>query len=354
MEEQEQPTAKLDSILRKVRAAIALAEAEGTPPHEAAQAQAMADALMLKYSVDQTMADKAALPQHKTKPIVITVQLGPDSDVIGYIAWLAQDIAAHCRCKVRPYSSWTDGGWNAKVYGFESDVRYFELLYTTLRLHMIGVLIPKVETHKSLEDNAYRLHTAGYNWLEIAEMYGWRKGNSFYYGGRQYDGSRPPADMKVPYYNSKENPCWQPATQVGSRIKRAYQREATHRGEAHKKLAANGTAAYRKSAANGYVARLTGRLREVARGRDTGSALILRSRIDDLDALFRKDNPDMFPSEEEKAAEEAANAGKKGRRVTVRAAPVNMEAYSMGAAYANTADLNATPRAGSSEGRALR
>jgi hypothetical protein len=321
------PEINLDKILSRVRGLIAKAEHESTPPHEAALAAQMADALMLKYSINAAQADAARPRQEQSKPVIISVEVGGYSDILGYIGSLCETVAEHCRCKVRTYADWHDGSWFAKVYGFESDVRYFELLYTTLRLHMVGALIPRFETHKSLEENCYNLHMAGYNWLEIAAIDGWNKVASW---ERQ-----PQQEMKIPYRHKDGR--IQPATQVGSHYKRAYQRAARDRNESH-----------RKSSASGYVSQLARRLREVASGRAGGSELILRTRIDDLDALFRKDNPDMF----RKLTDEELKAESKNRP-KYRYKPVNPAAFERGVHVANTADLNNTSRVGNQGSRAV-
>lgn len=325
----------LESVLSKVRGLIAKAEHQSTPPHEAELARTMADALMLKYAIKEIGEQPAA---ERAKPMILTIQIGPESDVQGYFGGLLQDIARHCRCRSRLYTSWTDGGWNAKVYGFESDVRYFELLYTTTKLHMLGVLLPRIDRSESLEENAYRLHNSGYNWLQIAEMYGWQKDHGSQYFG-EYNGTRPPAGMKVPYWHKDEG--WQPATQVGSRIKRAYHRAVKERGEEGQKIAANGTTSYRKSAADGYVGMIRSRLYQMAKNRESGHELILRSLVDDISKLYKEDNPDLFVE----VKEEPSNAkGRKARVPRYKPMNLNMDAYRRGADHARTADLNGSAR----------
>jgi Protein of unknown function (DUF2786) len=331
----------LDSVLSKVRSLVSKAEHESTPPHEADACRAMADSLMLKYAITEAMAEFSRTAESRTKPISMQIEIGPDSDVIGYISWLTQEIAKHCRCKVRSYTSYTNGSWNAKVYGFESDVRYFEMMYTTIRLHMLGILLPRVSLSESLEDNCYRLHNAGYNWLQIADRYGWIKWNPIHRG--EFAGSRPPEDMKVPYWNKDEG--WKPSTYVGSRYKRAYHRACIARGESVQVIAANGTNTYRKSAADGYVGMIARRLAELSSNKQAGSEIILRSRINDVEALFREENPDMFREASESDAQESTEStGKKKRTIKYKPAPFNRDAYQRGAGHARAADLHGNSR----------
>jgi len=302
----------------------------------------MADALMLKYAISEVGENKAKPLTDQAKPIILTINIGPQSEILGYVTWMMQEMARHCRCRIRPYTSYTSEGWNAKIYGFESDVRYFELMYTTTRLHMLGVLLPRVSKAESLEDNAYRLHNSGYNWLQIAEMYGWERYRGAMYFG-EHNGTRPPADMKVPYWHVEHG--WQPATQVGSRIKRAYHRACAARGESVQKIAANGSATYRKSAADGYVGMIIRRLAMMRRERTAGAEMVLASRGDALDSLFRTDNPDLFAEPEE----EESNA-KPRRRARVHHMTINPDAYRRGAAHAQSADLSGSARMGGERG----
>jgi hypothetical protein len=347
----------LDRILERVRKLIATAEAynsdadsEKDPEkakhyaNEAAQCERMADALMLKYRIDEIgEAPEAA----SLKPMILTFKMGESNEISGYTDWMMGSLAKHCRCKIRKYTSWTDGSWNAKVYGFESDVRYFNLLYTSVRLHMLGILLPKIDRNESLEDNCYRLHNSGYNWLQIAEMYSWKKYNSMYWG--EYDGTMPPAGMKVPYYRKDEG--WKPSTYVGGIYKRAYYKACKDRGEQPQKIAANGTQTYRQSAADGYVDTINRRLFLLEKSRDTGQTLVLASTFGAVDALFREDNPDLFQPAPEPVISDAKQKKVRMRKIPER--KFNADAYRRGARHAESADLNGSARAGSADRRAV-
>lgn len=323
--------ANLDRILKIVRHLIIQAEHEGTGPAEAQQFRAKADELMLKYAIQKAQIRMAQPEAHRTEPMIIDVELG-DGYLLGYIIELMRAVARHTRCISRSYTSWHDGAWWAKVYGFEHDVRYFEMLYTTLRLHMLGALMPRINTHETLEENAYRLHNAGYNWLEIAEMYGWQKQDAELY-----------PDIKVPFRN-KHSEEVQPATMVGSRIKRAYYRHIKAIGEDRLSIPASRSKIYRESAARGYTSRISQRMREIETGRGTGHALVLAGGIQDLHEFFKRQNPDLFPTDEEiKAAEEAIKNGPKPRgrpRTVFKDPPFDNGAYQVGKRHADTADLN--------------
>ena len=339
-------TVNLDTVLSKVRKLVERAEHESTDPNEADACRRMADALMLKYAIDEMMLDKSRPADQRQRPGILTVYTGPYNEASGHVGWLLEKLAAHCRCQVRMYFSYTsrDEGWQCKVYGFESDLRYFEMLFTTVRLHMLGILLPRVDRTASLEDNAYRLHNAGYNWLQIAEMYGWKKYRSGYWA--EYNGTLPPNEIanKTPYWHKDEG--WKSASQVGSNVKRAYHRECARRGETVQIIAANGTKTYRQSAADGYMSTIGSRLYDLRRHQARGTDLILASRVDDIAALFKEDNPDLF-EEKVVSVDDVTPAKKGGRKVRAyKPRRVNEDAWQRGSAHAQTADLSGHDRAG--------
>ena len=337
----------MNSVLAKVRALVAKAEHPNTDPAEAAIYREKADALMLKYAIDEIAADASRPVSDRVKPGITKIAVGSPGYLLCYISVMAEDVSKHCRCRIKHYAEWNrqEQQYYAKIYGFESDLRYFEMLFTTLRLHMLGVLMPKVESDRSLEDNCYYLHNAGYNWLQIAELYGWEKMRQYQY-----------PEIKIPYRH-KDSGEVQPSTQVGSHFKRAYFRSIKVRGEQPTTIPASGSEAFRRSAAEGYTNRIWQRLQKVASGRDTGAALVLRSRMDDLEALFRQDNPKLFEEREPAPECEACKAAKSGhcrqhpklRKYTPP--PFSAAGYDAGVAHANTASLD--PEASAHVTRAL-
>jgi hypothetical protein len=346
---------ELSSVLARVRKLVAAAEAPiadtATPEERAAtlreqeSARQMADALMLKYAIDEIGEDETRPATARSRPSVIEVQLTGYSEMMGYVQRLASLVAKHTRCQVRSYTSWNseDSTWMAKVYGYESDLHYFEILYTTLRLHMIGALRPKVDPAKSLEDNAYALHNAGLNWTEIMTKYGWCEWGKDDKGTQQYRNRE--TGETLSYWT------------VAGRYKAAYNRAVKARGERPVKIPAGAGESFRLSAAQGYIGRLRNRLLEIERKRETGAELVLRGRESDLAAFFREMNPDLF--EERKAPEQCEKCarsksgycrehpkGARGRTVSFSDA-----GYRQGVAHANTASLS--PEAGASTTRAI-
>jgi len=333
--------ASLDRIMEKVRKLVTIAEHPSTSPEEARAARAKADGLMLAYAIREITEDKGKPLDQRAKPTMIRVAVAnTEFEHLAYVELLLGDVARHCRCKVRYYSDMTDDVWYARVYGFESDVRYFEHLYTTLRLHMLDVFLPRVDPSQSLEENCYRLHSAGHNWLEIAHMYGWRK------MGTRWNSTKH-KDEEI--WRNKHSDEERTNFHVGGIYKRAYLKGAAAHGESHKKISAGGSATYRRSAAQGYVDRIQKRLYEIESGRHAGAEVELRSRYEDLQEFFFQENPDLRPRPP-KPVDPNAPAPKavKVRMRKYTPPPFNGEAYAHGVRVANTANLNTnvggTPR----------
>jgi hypothetical protein len=295
----------------------------------------MADALMFRFAIKEAQIRTSQPADERIKPVKISVEIGKwNSDMLGWIGSVCEDVANHCRCKVRLWSGHNDENvWVAKVYGFESDVRYFEILYTTLRHHFLGILMPRMDPQLSLQENAYRLHEAGYNWLDMAGMDGWKK-----YPGQP---KSTPGHL-VEYYNQDLNPPFGGRTtagKIGGMYKRAYQAACRERGEAPRVISAGGTRGYRSSAAMGYESRLNQRLAAAREAREgqPGEGIVLRSAFEDVEAMYREDNPELFkkiePREEDKGTKQRV------RKVRYSYPKFNEGAYAAGVKYANTADL---------------
>jgi hypothetical protein len=321
----------LDKVLKLVRQLTLKAEhpvAPGATPEERASAlreqeaaRSKADALMLQYAIKEAMLDQARPAAQRMTPVKIEVATASDYDLATYVGKLARDLAKHCRCLIRDYVRWDreERAWMSVVYGWESDVRYFEILYTTLRLHMVGAIKPKIDPALSLDENAYVLRNAGFQWTEIAQMY-CRGGDTSPDWQKTYDG-----------------------------IKRAYVREIKRRGEPFVKIPAKAGQTFRRSAAQGYAYRIAQRLRDLREQQGTGEALVLASRADDLSAFFKADNPDLFPERDPNAMPwrcEKCEKAKSGhcrehpRGAAYRRPAFSDSGYQAGVRHANAASLN--------------
>lgn len=332
------------AILKKVRALIARAEHPTTPPFEAEAAAAKAEELMMKYAVDEAVARMATNVTERAKPGVLEFDLGMDQGLATYIMAVANAIAAHLRCKVRHYVRHdSERGWISRAYGFDHDLRFFEVLYTTIRLHMIDALRPKWDPVLTNEENAYRLHNAGFNWLQMAELRGWHKRG---WGDPNFD-------FEDTRYGKE---CWigpggelKTNWQLGSQHKRYYFKACEAKGESTKTIAAGGTETYRRSAAQGYASRINQRLHKLRHDTNSepGAAVALRDAFQDVEDFFRAENPDLFQTRVREPEPECEKCKKnpsghcrdhpRGRSYAPR--PFSQAGYSAGTAVADTADL---------------
>lgn len=309
---------ELSDVLRKVRALVERAEHPETPADEAASARSMADKLMEKYAIQEWQAMQNA--PKSFKPTRIKVDIGKhDSEFLTETATLCNVIASFCNCS----SVWMQGsGWGQReeycyVYGYESDLRYFELLFTTLYLHMSGAIFPKPDLTKTIGENAYDLRNAGLNWIEIAKAYGWR------------EVPRKDGEPKNVYVNDNDPTTMRLGwSQAVGQFERAYRKMVKARGESIVRIPPNGARTYRVNAAQGYLTRISQRLRMVKDQRGTGTEIMLRDKSQNIAELIMEEHPSM-------------------RHANSRSVKYNSEAYARGTRHANTASLNPEAGAGS-------
>ena len=317
----------LDRALRVVRGLTAKAdnlEALGDEAslHDAAECRRKADEIMQKHGAQDWQQKHA---QKSFKPERVKIDIGQGgSPFLTETATLCNVVAEFCNCS----SIWMQGsGFFVSeeyqrsefcyVYGYESDLRYFELLFTTLYLHMSGAIFPKPDLTKSVQENAYELRNSGLNWIEIAVAYGW------------HEVPRNPGEAKNVYVNTatKERAGWSRA--VGA-YERAYMREVKERGEQRIRITPNGAMTYRRNAAQGYLARIDQRLRGIKGQRGTGAEIMLADKSQNIRAQIDDDFPDARTN--------------KARKVRF-----DPNAYRRGVQHADTASLNPEATAGSSQ-----
>lgn len=298
---------EFNKVLDKVRALVA--KAEGTDsPQEAEALQAKADELMQRYLIEEWQL--AGTQPTGLKPTRIKVDIGEgDSPLLTETATLVNVIADFCKCS----SVWMSGSGRygrqeyCWVYGYESDLRYFEMLYTTLYLHMSGAMFPKPDPSLSEGANIREMRNAGLNWNDVAEAFGWKL--------QERNGSN------TTYVHRTTGDVKKWGAVVG-RIKRLYAQEIKARGEEPFSLGRGGAGNlnFRLNAAQGYLHRIAQRLRETAGKRVAGAELVLRDKSQNIADLLASEHPDMA----------AARA---------RSAKYNADAYRRGVRHANTADL---------------
>lgn len=307
---------ELAKTLNLVRKLVAKAESTDSP-HEAEALQAQADKLMEKYAIEEWQLAQSA--PKSFKPTRIKVDIGKaDSEFLTETAMLCNTVADFCNCSSvwMEKSGWGDREEYCYVYGYESDLRYFELLFTTLYLHMSGAIFPKPDVLKSVGENAYALRNAGLNWIEIAKAYGWRE-------VPRWDG-----EPKNVYVNDNDPTGKRVGWSVAvGQYERAYRKVVKAKGESIVRIPPNGARTFRYNAAHGYLSRISQRLRMVKSQRGTGTEIMLRDKSQNIAALVMDSHPLMGIAKS-------------------RGVKYNAEAYSRGTQHANTAALNPQTGAG--------
>lgn len=277
----------LSVILKRVQQYINLAEGPNHAPPDSPEwhgtnaeqlrARTNADLLMEAYAISEAMREAAKPATERIKPVSDVFE-GGTGDLERAMDRLAEMVGRFCRVKIRWYATRDRERriYLHKVYGYEADVRYFQFLYTTLRLHFIGALHPKIDSSKSMEENCYVLHMAGYGWREIAKMYGWttvevRNGKDpetwFNPDGVRWEGEarfavRP---FRLAY--------WRQCKKLGEEPVRHIQSES-----------------YRLDAIQGYLDTIRVRLEEVEAKRKLEGGSALAIRIDDLEQFIREES----------------------------------------------------------------
>jgi hypothetical protein len=252
----------------KVRALLDTADsyrAEGN--HEAAALyQGKAEALMVKYRIEQE--ETIAKDPQSAKPIQVDIDLcGFGSKYRTQYHHMWYYIAQHTGVREYVEYVYTDGGtiMRAHVVGYEEDIRYAEMLFTSARLVFMEKLEPKIDRSLSDQVNVYRLRSAGIERVRIAEMM-WDNADKLFLG----------------------------------RVGRLYKAECEERGE-EALLSGRGVTgkAYREQYAEQFVSTLRMRLfyaRQAAEA--SGGGLVLHGRNERLKEAFYT----FYPNQRPKAA----------------------------------------------------
>jgi hypothetical protein len=323
----------IDNVLSKVRALVERAEHPETPTEEAATCRAKADELMFKYAIDQATLRASQPVAEQMKPSKIKVDLC-DAGIPfeQHFCDLVSVVAEHTRCQVLFSAAqmpkdvlrqWADLygkplKCQAVVYGFQADLKYFEILYTTLVLHMSNGIDPKPNFSLTDEENAYALHNSGYNWGDIAKMY-YRHGHEHGWDGHK---------------------IYPPEPYPGKYWKQCYNRYLRkHKDTKPVSLPAKFTDAarlvWRHNFARSYNSSLRRRMWLARSERKGGQEMVLRADMDAIRQMLAEEHPDAQTMKE---------------REKFR---YNEEAWGAGNKHAATADLNGSSRVARPSAREL-
>jgi hypothetical protein len=165
-----------DAMMGRIQALLAQADHEGTGELEAATFRQRAEELMAKYRIEESQLNMDATSAPLTVPVSRMVPLyvygSPFADT--YLT-LAGEIMYHVGARAVTRVKNHDGQLMVmlEAVGYETDLRYLELLYTAARTYFAARMEPKVRPEDSDADNVYRLRSAGVERRRIAIMMGW-------------------------------------------------------------------------------------------------------------------------------------------------------------------------------------
>lgn len=259
------PNAKLDDMMRKIKALIARAEHPNTPEGEADSARAMADKLMRKYRIEEsTLIEQGAMDAEKITPGEMTVDVCPWSSEFYQTYWnIMNYVAQHVGARMAQASGFVDGVHylRAVLVGYESDLRFADVLFTNAKITFRDRMEPKPDPSLSDEDNVYRMRKAGMERIRVAYLMGWTKG--------------------------------------GAKVTRLYKEACAKRGEEPLLTGqGNSVKVYREAYADGFCAELWQRLYHARNAADQegGGGLVLANRKDNVDEAFYQRFPNLRPT----------------------------------------------------------
>lgn len=256
----------------KVRALLATATSmrESGNDEGADTFEAKAQEWMRRYKI----AEENALAEDPTtvEPITLrfhaSIKITPVSNELFSVI---REIAKHTEVRYRIRYADVDG-YDVDVVGYEGDVRYFEMLWTSAFLMFTTRITPHWDKSRSDEENIFFLRHAGIQRREIADL-AWGLGAGALAKNR-------------------------------SKIQRVYLAESARRGETP---AATGlgfqTEHYREAYAQAFVMQLSRRLRRARDAANTsGGVVVLAGRYERVEEAFYALFPGMRPTPREDLA----------------------------------------------------
>lgn len=280
---------------------------------EAKAAGKRADALMLKHAIDSATVNMALPEAERMKPGKLSIMICQYGSVLeGYLIKLTEAVAEHTRCKAIYHGAgkaipvknreWFreqfPQGVRATVYGFEGDLAYFEVLFTTLLLHLVSGLEPKPDRSLSDGQNAYRLHMAGLTWADICNVYA-PLGHPH---GQVIKGRLPKGTRYEGIY--WRNQCWKESARLGE-----------------PRISVRSRTNYQINFARAYVTKIWQRMMDERNARQAGTGLVLRDQWKLVMDQVASDFPDMETLKIKKEVK------------------FNLDAYSRGTEHGARADL---------------
>lgn len=162
---------KFTKILTQVRALIAKADSTEFQG-ESDLLRAKAEALMLKYRIEEALVFEQAIGHAAPlTPVWSTVRLGEaSSEYTTNYSQIAGAIITHVGAKGLVKTDWEQSAYLLEMCGFDTDLRYAEVLLTSCLLEFGKRLEPRYDHDLSQAENAWIFRSAGWERKRIARL----------------------------------------------------------------------------------------------------------------------------------------------------------------------------------------
>lgn len=165
----------LEDLVRKIEALLTQADHPNTGKEEADVFRAKAEAMMFKYRIDEMSLNLSgeAAPVTQETPTWSTIDLcDATSEFSSYYYSMFLNVVSHLDIKCETTTETRDGTlmYVANVVGYESDRRFVQILWQSVRLSFGKNLEPKVDRTLSDMENCYNLRNAGMEGVRIAYL----------------------------------------------------------------------------------------------------------------------------------------------------------------------------------------
>jgi hypothetical protein len=265
---------ELAKWMRKIVALLAKADDPATTPEESDSFRRKAEELMNRYRVEESMLAESAplgssalLPTWQEWPVCPVHRNEFSQHYKTIVSGVAKHIGARCVFRIKDLdvegfhrTDW----WVVLIVGFESDLRYGQLLWSMAKSAFGDRLQPKVDPELSDQVNAYRLRKAGMEGRRIA----------------------------LALWNDER-------VSARPKARKLYEAEAMERGEDPKALLGQGNSVkvYRDSYAEGFAVELWYRLQRSKIEADSGTGIVLASRATAVEDAFYERFPQYRPAD---------------------------------------------------------
>lgn len=307
-----------EPIINKIQALLAKAEStEFGPERDAFQAKA--DQLMVKYAVEQYQLDQARKGRGEkpnaapvTRDLLIPWTPNNKGGDAAYALFHQICYAVGVRALFRKFSCGEGiSTWYVMtMVGYDAEISYVEMLFLSLRLQMVRMLEPEPSPTLSFDENVFSMHEAGLKWEQICRVM-----------------NRMAPNTGWPIVN------WDPENKDNGRLRAAAKRWAKKIDAPYHPTVSHES--YRRSFAEGFVYTIRRRL-NAARTEDAGTALVLKSRIEDVEKVFE----DLLESLRQPEPEQPAKPSKRKRVAKFKEQRYDYVGAEAGRRAAERADLS--------------